>query len=104
MPRERKSLAPEQSEGDSPSPVVTTTDSSSDGMAHLAAGEAADPYNAGEREPYLDPKLAEIRDAEVKRNEETDAKVEPRPEPTIDPVLVEQRDAEIKRLADAAKR
>jgi hypothetical protein len=46
--------------------------------------------------PLLDPKLAEMRDAEIKANE---VDIEPRAEPTIDPRLVEARNAEIKRLS-----
>jgi hypothetical protein len=76
------------------SPVVTTDS----GVTHLAAGQAPDLY--GGPDPYLDPKLAEIRDAEAKRNDAVT--VEDRPEPSIDPALVEARDAEIKRLADRA--
>lgn len=44
---------------------------------------------------YLDPKLAEIRDEEIKKLEAV--VVEPRPEPTIDPALVKLREEEIKR-------
>jgi hypothetical protein len=44
---------------------------------------------------YLDPKLAEIRDAEMARLEKI--VVTPREDATIDPALVKLRDAEIKR-------
>lgn len=44
---------------------------------------------------YLDPKLAEIRDAEMARLEKI--VVQPREDATIDPQLVKLRDAEAKR-------
>jgi len=43
---------------------------------------------------YLDPKLAEIRDAEAKRN---DVAIAPREDASIDEALVKAREVEIKR-------
>jgi len=43
---------------------------------------------------YLDPRLVEVREAEIKRNDVT---VEPRPAVTIADELIEAREAEIKR-------
>jgi hypothetical protein len=60
---------------------------------YLAPGEVPD-LTPGEAS--LDPKLAEIRDAEIKANDvEVFSSFE---EPTIDPALVKARDEEIKRL------
>lgn len=61
-------------------------------VTYLAPGTVPDLTPA---EPLLDPKLAEIRDAEIKANDVT---IEPAPEPTIAPELVKARDEEIKRL------
>jgi len=59
---------------------------------YLAPGEVPDTTRPA---AYLDPKLEEIREAEIKAN---DVSIEPAPEPTIDPALVKARDEEIKRL------
>ena len=50
-------------------------------------------------EPLLDPKLEEIRDAEIKANDVT---IEPAPEPTIDTELVKDRDEQIRRENERA--
>lgn len=63
--------------------------------------DAAEPVNepakqgqADESGIYLDPALAEIRDAEAKRN---DVEIAPREDASIDEALVKAREAEIKR-------
>lgn len=74
--------------------VQTTTSART---VYLAPGEVPD---LTPREPYLDPKLAEIREAEIKKN---DVKIEPLAEPTVDDELVKARDEQIKRETDRAK-
>ena len=59
-------------------------------VTYLAPGSVPDLTPV---EPLLDPKLAEIRDAEIKANDVT---IEPAPEPTIDAALVKARDEQIK--------
>ena len=66
-----------------------------------AKKQAAKPVNEPARKGqedgsgiYLDPVLAEIRDAEAKRN---DVEIAPREEPSIDEALIKAREAEIKR-------
>jgi hypothetical protein len=65
-------------------------------VTYLAPGAVPDLTPA---EPPLDPKLAEIRDAEIKANDVT---IDPAPEPTIDPALVRARDEQIKRENERA--
>jgi hypothetical protein len=67
-------------------------------VTYLPAGVAVDPYEGNE--PTLDPKLAKIREDEIKAN---DVKIDTAPkEPTIDPALVKAREDEIKRDAKRA--
>lgn len=68
--------------------VQTTTSAR---KVYLAPGEVPD---LTPRTPYLDPKLAEIREAEIKKN---DVKIAGPQEPTIDDALVKARDEQIAR-------
>lgn len=65
-------------------------------VTYLAPGTVPDLTPA---EPLLDPKLAKIRDAEIKANDVT---IEPVPKPTIDPALVKERDEQIRRENERA--
>ncbi len=65
-------------------------------ITYLAPGSVPDLTPV---EPLLDPKLAEIRDAEIKSN---DVKIEPAPVPTIDAELVKARDEQIRRENERA--
>ena len=56
--------------------------------------EAATEGQASQSGIYLDPKLAEIRDAEAKRN---DVEIAPREDASIDEALIKAREVEIKR-------
>lgn len=85
---------------DSPSSDAASNDvqtTTSARTVYLAPGEVPD---LTPREPYLDPKLAEIREAEIKKN---DVKIAAPQEPTIDDALVKARDEQIKRETDRAK-
>ena len=59
-------------------------------VTYLAPGSVPDLTPV---EPLLDPKLAEIRDAEIKANDVT---IESASESTIDPELVKARDEQIR--------
>lgn len=84
----------DSSASDSTSDVQTTTSAQ---QVYFAPGEVPD---LSPREPYLDPKLAEIREAEIKKNDVT---IAPLGEPTIDAELVKARDEQIERETKRAK-
>lgn len=61
--------------------------------------ESAERGQAADSGIYLDPKLAEARDAEAERLAQVVVDGS-REEPSLDPKLAEARDAEAKRLAE----
>lgn len=87
-----KKSAPAPAKRSASEPIVRT-------VTYLAPGEAP---TVERDEPSLDPRLAEIREEEAKRNDEV--KVEPRQEPTIDPELEKARDEQVKRETERARK